>query len=206
MNRLRDAPTRSGSPNDCSSPSRASAVMLCSGVLPKPMPGSSTILSREIPALAAIVQRSREEIGDVLHDVDRGIGAVAVVHDDDRRLARGDQAGHARIALQAPDVVGDRCAVIERPGDDGRFHAVDRYRNAKRDDVGQHRPQAVQFLVRRNRLGAIGPGGFRADVDDVGALGDHPTRLRQRALGVPQTVRRRRMNPGVTLSTPITAG
>ena len=30
---------------------------------------------------------------------------------------------------------------------------------------------------------AIGPGGFRADVDDVGALGDHAAGLRQRALG-----------------------
>ena len=28
---------------------------------------------------------------------------------------------------------------------------------------------------------AIGPGGFRADVDDVGALGDHAAGLRQRA-------------------------
>src|SRR2546430_2937362 len=32
MKRLREAPTKSGSPNDCNSPSRASAVMLCSGV------------------------------------------------------------------------------------------------------------------------------------------------------------------------------
>ena len=29
----------------------------------------------------------------------------------------------------------------------------------------------------------VGPGGFRADVDDVGALGDHPPGLGQRALG-----------------------
>ena len=30
-----------------------------------------------------------------------------------------------------------------------------------------------QFFLGRDRFGAIGPGGFRADVDDVGALGDH---------------------------------
>src|SRR5439155_13486333 len=54
MNRLREAPTRSGRPKDCSSSRRASAVMLCSAVLPKPMPGSSTILSEEIPAFAAM--------------------------------------------------------------------------------------------------------------------------------------------------------
>src|SRR3954447_6169732 len=53
MKRLREAPTRRGRPNALSSPSRASAVMLCSGVLPKPMPGSSTIFSAEIPAFAA---------------------------------------------------------------------------------------------------------------------------------------------------------
>src|SRR6185295_5668272 len=54
MQRLRDAPTRSGSPKDLSSESRAMAVTLCSGVLPKPMPGSSTMLSRAMPARAAI--------------------------------------------------------------------------------------------------------------------------------------------------------
>src|SRR4051812_17120236 len=54
MKRLREAPTRMGRPNARSSSSRASAVMLCSGVLPKPMPGSSTISSVEIPAFAAV--------------------------------------------------------------------------------------------------------------------------------------------------------
>src|SRR6516165_9989642 len=52
MKRLREAPTMSGSPNDLSSPSRAIAVRLCSGVLPKPM--SSTMFSRAMPASAAI--------------------------------------------------------------------------------------------------------------------------------------------------------
>ena len=50
------------------------------------------------------------------------------------------------------------------------------------DHVGQDRPQALQFFVGGDRLRAIGPGGFRADVDDVGALGDHAAGLRQRAL------------------------
>src|SRR5689334_7706629 len=54
MKRLREAPTRIGKPNARSSPRRASAIMLCSGVLPKPMPGSSTIFSRAMPALAAM--------------------------------------------------------------------------------------------------------------------------------------------------------
>jgi hypothetical protein len=89
------------------------------------------------------VERVREEVDDVLHDVHSGIGAVAVVHDDDGRAALGDEAGHAGIALQAPDIVGDRGALIQRPGDDGRFHAVDRHGNAERDDVRQHRLQAL---------------------------------------------------------------
>ena len=38
------------------------------------------------------------------------------------------------------------------------------------------------FLGRDGLLRAIGPGGFRADVDDVGALGDHAAGLRQRAV------------------------
>src|SRR5215510_2724168 len=54
MKRFREAPTSIGSPNERSSPSRASAIMLCSGVLPKPMPGSSTIFSRAMPALSAM--------------------------------------------------------------------------------------------------------------------------------------------------------
>src|SRR6516225_6280647 len=54
MKRLRDAPTRSGSPNDLSSGRRAMAVRLCSGVLPKPIPGSSTMFWRAMPARAAM--------------------------------------------------------------------------------------------------------------------------------------------------------
>src|SRR4051794_37399524 len=54
MKRLREAPTSSGSPKDRSRPSQPIASMLCSGVLPKPMPGSSTIQSRAMPACPAI--------------------------------------------------------------------------------------------------------------------------------------------------------
>ena len=105
------------------------------------------------------------------------------MHDDDGRAALGDEASHAGIALQAPDIVGDGGALIERPGDDGRFHAVDRHGNAERDDFGQHRLQALQFFFRRDRFRPVGPGGFRADVDDVSALGDHPPGLGQRGFG-----------------------
>jgi hypothetical protein len=49
--------------------------------------------------------------------------------------------------------------------------------------TSQDRPETVHLFVGRHRLRvAIGPGGFRADVDDVGALGDHASDLRQRTL------------------------
>ena len=54
MKSLREAPTRSGRPKEPNSVKRANAIMLCSCVLPKPMPGSSTIFSRGIPAFRAI--------------------------------------------------------------------------------------------------------------------------------------------------------
>src|SRR5207245_8739934 len=61
------------------------------------------------------VERSCKEIGDVLHDVDSRIGTLAVMHDDDGRAALGDEASHAGIALQAPDIVGDGGTLMERP-------------------------------------------------------------------------------------------
>ena len=66
-------------------------------------------------------ERAREERGHVGDDVDRRIGALAIVHDDDRRAALGDDARHVGIALQAPDVVDDRGAQLERPGGDRRL-------------------------------------------------------------------------------------
>src|SRR5674476_904263 len=50
MKRLREAPTNSGNPKRLNAASRAMQAMLCSGVLPKPMPGSSTMFSRAMPA------------------------------------------------------------------------------------------------------------------------------------------------------------
>ena len=54
MKRLREAPIRSGKLNPRQASSRAMQARLCSGVLPKPIPGSSTICSRVMPACDAI--------------------------------------------------------------------------------------------------------------------------------------------------------
>ena len=132
--------------------------------------------------LVGDVERAGKEGGDIGHDVDGGIGGVAVMHHHDRHVALGDQPCHAAIALQAPDIVGDDGAAIQRPGGDGRFHAVDGDGDAKRDHLGKHGLQPPQLVLRRHRLrAAIGAGGFCADVDDVGAFGDHAAGLRQRA-------------------------
>src|ERR1700722_4445185 len=63
MKRLREAPTRSGRPKPRQASSRAIQIRLCSGVLPKPMPGSSTIRSSAMPARAAMAsERSKKAV------------------------------------------------------------------------------------------------------------------------------------------------
>ena len=108
-----------------------------------------------------------------------GVGGLAIVHDDDRHATFGDERRHVGIALQAPDVVDDCRAPVERPGGDARLDGVDRDRQAELDHRRQHRLKPRQFLVGRNRLrAAIGPGRFRADVEDVGALLGHGAGVR----------------------------
>ena len=102
MKRLREAPTSSGQPNARNSESRASAVMLCSGVLPKPMPGSSTIRLARDPGLVGDLERAREEGGDVLHDVDGRIDCLAIVHRDQRHRVVGDHARHVARRAAGP--------------------------------------------------------------------------------------------------------
>src|SRR5258706_348873 len=54
---LRDTPARMGNPSDAYTSSRRSRATLCSSVLPKPNPGSSTMRSRATPA--AMRERAR---------------------------------------------------------------------------------------------------------------------------------------------------
>ncbi len=60
----------------------------------------------------------------------------------------------------------------------GGFHGIDRDRHAERRSRGQDRlePRAL-FLDGDRAHAAIGPGRFRADVDDVGAFGDESPRM-----------------------------
>ena len=134
-----------------------------------------------MPARAAMSSEAAKN-ASISDDIDGRIDEITVVHHDDSRLVFGDYPRHVGVALQAPDVVGDRGAGAERPCDHGGFHAVDGDRHAQGHHGAKHRLQPLQLFLGGNRLRAVGPGGLRADVDDVGALGDHAPGLGQRTL------------------------
>ena len=97
----------------------------------------------------------------------------------------GRNARHVGIALQSPHVVQDRGALFERQRRDPRLDGIDRHRQPKLHDLPQHRAKPGKLVVERNRFCTrIGARGLRADVDDVGALGRHPPRMRDRGLWV----------------------
>ncbi len=75
------------------------------------------VLARDACAVCDL-QRAGEEGQHIGDDVYRSIGSLAIVHHDHRHAALGDQRRHIGIALQAPDVVDDGCALVERPGCD----------------------------------------------------------------------------------------
>ena len=102
------------------------------------------------------------------------------MHDHHGRAALGHHVRHRRVLLQSPDVVDDADPEGDRAARDLGLGGVDR---KWRVDLGQerreHRLQAPPFLVERNG-GVTGPGRFRPDVDDVGAVGGEFAGLGQR--------------------------
>ena len=152
-------------------------MRLCSGVLPNPMPGSSTMRSRGMPARQAI---SSEREKNSVHSAKMSIAGSAV-----SRLCMmmtgacvGDDARHVGVALQAPHVVDDRGAGLECPGRHRSFHRIDRDRNAEPDHGRQDAGKAAALLIERhrNRI-AVGPRRFRADIENVGAFDGKALRL-----------------------------
>ena len=100
-----------------------------------------------------------------------GSARLAIVHDDDRRAVLGDDARHVGIALQAPHVIDDGRAGLERPARHGGFARIDRNGDAERNDGRQNGLKPFALLVERHAdRAAIGPRRFRADVEDVGAF------------------------------------
>ena len=159
-----------------------------------------------MPAFQAMSSEREKKSVDVGDDVDRRIGGVAIVHDDDRRAVFGDDARHVGVALQAPHVVDDRGARIERPGRNRGLHRIDRDRNADVADRRQDRLEPRAFFLRRYRThAAIGPRRFGADIDDVGAFGGHAPGLRDGCRRIEKRPPSENES-GVTLSTPMTSG
>ena len=76
MNRLRDAPTITGTPSSSNESISRSSARLWSTSLPNPMPGSTQRRSRSIPAAAAL-DAVGEEVADLRHHV---VVARVVLH------------------------------------------------------------------------------------------------------------------------------
>ena len=114
MKLLRLAPTRSGRPSGASSSRRAIRARFCSAVLPKPIPGSSTICSLSTPqatarstaaasSLRTSPRRSRKRMPRCM------VGELAAaVHEDQRAAGRGHSA--------AERGVGERAHVVDQVG------------------------------------------------------------------------------------------
>ena len=130
------------------------------------------------PGAPGDLERAGKERRDIRQDVYRGIGGVAIVHDDDRYPAFGDDLGQRALALQAPHVVDDCGAGCECPFRDRGLHGVDGDRNTQCHCGRQDRGKAPYFLVARHRHGtAVRAGRFGTDVQNVGSFRDHPARL-----------------------------
>ena len=142
------------------------------------------------------IERAPKEAFDVGHDVDRGVGRVAIVHDHDRHVVLGYERGHVGIALQPPNVVDHHGARIERPCRDLGLHRIDRDGDADLLEPRQDRCQPRQLFLGRDRNHpAIGTGGFGPDIDDVGTLSYHALGLGDGSLRHRGNVRHRRTDP-----------
>ena len=136
MKRLREAPTKSGSPKRLNSASRAMQADALFRRLAEADAGiEHDAVAGDAGALGDLQRASKERL-DIGDDVDGRVGRLAVMHDDDRHAVFGDDRGHGGIALQAPDVVDDGGALVERPGGDLGLDGVDRHRQPSLTTAG----------------------------------------------------------------------
>ncbi len=207
MKRLREAPTSSGRPNDLSSPSRAIAVMLCSGVLPKPIPGSSTIVSRAMPARSAMSsERAKNAAMSAMMSI-AGSAASRLCMMMTGTPCSATTPRHIGVALQAPDVVDDARRQLRVPRratpafmvsiETGTPSAV----TAGRTGASRRSSSSGETAPRRHR-----GGSNSAPMSRMSA----PSAARRRACSIARCGSRKRppseKQSGVTLSTPITTG
>ena len=134
-------------------------------------------------ALAHLVQDLVDHLGvdRLLIHVTR---ATPRVHQHDGHAVPGNDCGQIGLVSQTADVVDERRAGRERGIGCRGFVGVhrDRHLNARGQclDYGEH---AAAFLGLGRRLRA-GPGGLAADVEQVGAVLDHPYTCIDRGGGV----------------------
>ena len=193
--RLRPAPADPACP---ARPSRRRSSRFWSGVLPKPIPGSTQIRSSPIPCSTANAMRSSrkantsdDDVVVVRSDLHRSRLALHV-HETDERVSVGDDRGHVRVAAQGGDVVDEDGPQLESPSRDRRFRRVDREREpAEPFENGLHARELLLSGDRRSartrRLAAHVDEG-RALLDAAGARGRSPSPGRR-------TGRRRRSCP-----------
>ena len=103
----------------------------------------------------------------------------AIVHEDQRRAAARDDVRERRLVDERADVVDDRRAEVDGAVGNRRFVGVNRDRHAEPAHALEHRRDATPLLRVRQRPGP-GPRRLAADVEDVGAVGDHPGRVGNR--------------------------
>ena len=195
MKRLRDAPTRSGRPNDFSSASREMAMMLCSGVLPKPMPGSSTMRSRAMPARSAISsEREKNAVMSAMMSIAGSAASRLCMMITGTAVLR-HHAGHVGIALQAPDVIDDGRA--RRPAPSRRPSAfmvsIETGTPSATTAAGPVEPPHLLLDRDRHRI-AIGTGRF-APMSRMSAPSSPCARACSIARRDRGSGRRRRRNP-----------
>jgi hypothetical protein len=97
------------------------------------------------------------------------------VHEAEVRARIRNDARERRIAAQRGHVVDQLGPQRERRRGHRRLRRVDR--DGQPGERGEHWLDAAQLLVRRDTLGAR-PRRLAADVDDRGALVEHPPRGR----------------------------
>ncbi len=98
-------------------------------VLPRRLAEADSGIEQDAPERDAgarrQIERALEEAFDVVENVDRLVGLVAIVHDDDRRAGLGDRVRHRGIALQSPHIIDDAGAKLSRLARYSRLAGVD---------------------------------------------------------------------------------
>ena len=163
------------------------------------------IVARDAGAVGNL-ERALEEGGDVGHDVG-GIRLFAVVHHHHR---------HADGRATTRAMSGSRCRpqtslTIAAPARSAQsatlaFMVSIETGTPSATTAGSTGFEAAHFVVGRHRLhAAVGAGQFCADVDDVGAVGDHLAGMRDAAIRGSINLPPSENESGVTLRMPITS-